>query len=40
MKTMIDIPFGSSRYDDLVEFSYLVLLDPLVLKFLDMHRDK
>ena len=40
MKKMIDIPFGSSRYDDLVELRYKVLLEPLGLKFLDMHRDK
>ena len=40
MKKMIDIPFGSSRYDNLVELRYKVLLEPLGLKFLDMHRDK
>lgn len=40
MKKMIDIPFGSSRYDELVELRYKVLLEPLGLKFLDMHRDK
>lgn len=40
MKKMIDIPFGSSRYDDLVELRYKVLLEPLGLKFLDMHRDQ
>lgn len=40
MKKMIDIPFGSSRYDELVELRYKILLEPLGLKFLDMHRDK
>lgn len=40
MKKMIDIQFGSSRYDDLVELRYKILLEPLGLKFLDMHRDK
>ncbi len=40
MKKMIDIPFGSSRYDDLVKLRYKILLEPLGLKFLDMHRDK
>ena len=40
MKKMIDIPFGSSRYDDLVELRYKILLEPLGLKFLDMHRNK
>lgn len=40
MKKMIDIQFGSSRYDDLIELRYKVLLEPLGLKFLDMHREK
>ena len=40
MKKMIDIPFGSSRYDEIVELRYKILLEPLGLKFLDMHRDK
>lgn len=40
MKKMIDIDFGSSRYDELVELRYKVLLEPLGLKFLDMHRLK
>ena len=40
MKKIIDIPVGSSRYDDLVELRYKVLLEPLGLKFLDMHRNK
>lgn len=37
---MIDIEFGSSRYDELVQLRYKILLEPLGLKFLDMHRDK
>lgn len=40
MRKMIDIDFGSSRYDELVELRYKILLEPLGLKFLDMHRDK
>ena len=40
MKKMIDIDFGSTRYDELVELRYKILLEPLGLKFLDMHRDK
>lgn len=40
MKKFIDIPYGSTRYDELVELRYKVLLEPLGLKFLDMHRDK
>ena len=40
MKKMIDIDFGSSRYDELVELRYKVLLEPLGLKFLDKYREK
>ena len=40
MKKMIDIDFGSARYDELVELRYKVLLEPLGLKFLDSYRDK
>lgn len=40
MKKMIDIQFGSSRYDELVELRYKILLEPLGLKFLDLHRNK
>lgn len=40
MKKMIDIDFGSARYDELVELRYRVLLEPLGLKFLDRYRDK
>ncbi|MDR1025993.1 MAG: hypothetical protein LBL47_01210, partial [Lactobacillus sp.] len=39
MKKMIDINFGSSRYDELVELRYKILLEPLGLKFLDTHRS-
>lgn len=39
MKKMVDIEFGSKRYEDLVELRYKVLLEPLGLKFLDSHRD-
>lgn len=40
MRKMIDIDFASSRYEQLVELRYKVLLEPLGLKFLDSHRDK
>ncbi|MBO7097082.1 MAG: GNAT family N-acetyltransferase [Alphaproteobacteria bacterium] len=40
MKKMIDVEFGSSRYDELVELRYKILLEPLGLKFLDSFRDK
>lgn len=40
MRKMIDVDFGSSRYDELVELHYKVLLEPLGLKFLDMYREK
>jgi GNAT superfamily N-acetyltransferase len=40
MHRIIDIDFGSTRYDELVELRYKVLLEPLGLKFLDSHRDK
>lgn len=40
MRKMMDVDFGSSRYDELVELRYKVLLEPLGLKFLDMYREK
>ena len=40
MKKMIDIDFGSRRYDESVELRYKILLEPLGLKFLDTHRLK
>ena len=40
MLKMIDVDFGSSRYDQLIELRYKVLLEPLGLKFLDLHRAK
>ena len=40
MRKMTDVDFGSSRYDELVELRYKVLLEPLGLKFLDMYREK
>ena len=36
MRKMIDVDFGSSRYDQLVELRYKILLEPLGLKFLDI----
>lgn len=40
MKKFVDIDFGSSRYDELVQLRYKILLEPLGLKFLDSFRDK
>jgi len=40
MRKFIDVDFGSSRYDELVELRYKILLEPLGLKFLDSFRDK
>ena len=40
MKRFVDIDFGSSRYDELVQLRYKILLEPLGLKFLDSFRDK
>ena len=40
MRKIIDIDFGSTRYEQLVELRYKILLEPLGLKFLDSHRDK
>lgn len=40
MKKIIDVEFGSRRYDELVELRYKILLEPLGLKFLDSFRDK
>ncbi len=40
MRKMIDIDFGSTRYDELVQLRYKILLEPLGLKFLDSHREQ
>lgn len=40
MRKMIDIEFGSSRYNELVELRYKILLEPLGLKFLDSFRSR
>lgn len=40
MRKFTDIDFGSSRYDELVQLRYKILLEPLGLKFLDSFRDK
>ena len=40
MRKMVDIDFGSSRYDELVNLRYKILLEPLGLKFLDYYRPK
>ena len=33
MRKLVDIDYGSSRYDELVELRYRILLKPLGLKF-------
>jgi hypothetical protein len=38
MQKITDIEFGSTRYDELVELRYKILLEPLGLKFLDSFR--
>ena len=38
MHKMVDVDFGSSRYDALVNLRYKVLLEPLGLKFLEHYR--
>ncbi len=40
MRKMIDVEFGSSRYNELVELRYKILLEPLGLKFLDSFRPE
>ncbi|MBQ9034541.1 MAG: GNAT family N-acetyltransferase [Alphaproteobacteria bacterium] len=40
MRKMIDIEFGSTRYNELVELRYKILLEPLGLKFLDSFRPE
>ena len=40
MRKFVDIVYGSTRYDELLELRYKVLLEPLGLKFLDMHRNQ
>ena len=40
MRKMTDIDFGSSRYNELVELRYKILLEPLGLKFLDSFRPE
>lgn len=40
MRKIIDIDFGSTRYDELVQLRYKILLEPLGLKFLDSHRQQ
>lgn len=40
MLKFIDIEFGSSRYKELLDLRYKVLLQPLGLKFLDSYREE
>lgn len=40
MRKLVDIDYGSSRYDELVELRYRILLKPLGLKFLDTYRPQ
>lgn len=39
MIKFIDIEFGSSRYKELLDLRYRILLQPLGLKFLDSYRE-
>jgi predicted GNAT family N-acyltransferase len=36
----IDVEFGSSRYKELLDLRYKILLQPLGLKFLDSYREE
>ncbi|MBR2274189.1 MAG: GNAT family N-acetyltransferase [Alphaproteobacteria bacterium] len=40
MIKFIDVEFGSSRYQELLDLRYRILLQPLGLKFLDSYREK
>ena len=40
MIKFIDIEFGSSRYQELLDLRYRILLQPLGLKFLDSFREE
>ena len=40
MIRFIDIEFGSSRYQELLDLRYKILLQPLGLKFLDSFREQ
>ena len=40
MIKFIDVEFGSSRYKELLDLRYKVLLQPLGLKFLDSYREE
>lgn len=40
MIRFIDIEFGSSRYQELLDLRYKILLQPLGLKFLDAYREQ
>ena len=40
MIKFIDIDFGSSRYKELLDLRYKILLQPLGLKFLDSYREE
>lgn len=39
MIRFIDVEFGSSRYQELLDLRYKILLQPLGLKFLDAYRE-
>lgn len=40
MIRFVDIEFGSSRYQELLDLRYKILLQPLGLKFLDAYREQ
>ena len=40
MREIVEVEYGSSRYDELLRLRYRVLLEPLGFDFLDEHRAK
>ena len=40
MRKIVEVDYGSSRYDELVKLRYKILLEPLGFEFLDAHRSK
>lgn len=40
MLKFIDVEFGSTRYKELLDLRYKILLQPLGLKFLDSYREE
>ena len=40
MREIVEVDYGSSRYDELAKLRYKILLEPLGFEFLDAHRSK